>query len=615
MTYAIVGHRGVGKSSLMSRLKFYFQAEYKYIDIDREIEAQHGLIRDIFEQKGEAYFRNIEADVFKAMYKLYGQVPSIFIFGSGFPIEMIPAEMKVIWVRRKTDEEGRIFLDRPRLKKELSALDEYKTKHSERQPLFARRADFVYHLPEGLIYPSQHEKKVLILFGLSKENKITLDKSFYLQFSEEKLSVKIEPFLRQLNGHLEFRSDKWNLKNLFLFLSKDPNWIYERNSLAPQSGNLLSLRDNQFFEMSLEDQKKLLSYFEWVDVDFQFYEKLTLNEALSSVKVCISSHEKSSTEAIQKLTSCDRKKYHFKLCPEVESFAELLKGYLWWKNDPLNRSFLPRSSTGRWLWFRQWSAHQQKMNFVSFLEEDVLDQPSLIQILSLPAPGAKRFAAVLGHPVGHSQSPQMHFLFFMKHNIPFFNIDLNEAEFEESIQILTQMGLRFAAITSPLKRKVYRWTSEKSADSHTVQAVNTLTYNESTQAWRGDQTDWSGLKNSLAEVFTSEDKKVIVWGGGGVLELLKQIWPTADYYPARTTAAEIKPGSSKPQFLVWASPRTPDVQWPPSDWRPRLVFDLNYAENSMGLEYAAKENLKYESGQRFFQEQALEQQKIWISFL
>jgi len=613
MTYAIVGHRGVGKSALMKRLKSYFPTDIKFVDIDREIEAQHGIIKEIFEQKGEEYFRHIEADVFKAMYRLYGQNPSVFILGAGFPFEQIPKELTVIWVRRNTDIEGRVFLDRPRLLKDVSAFAEYQNKFELRNPGYESCADLVYQLPEGLVDSSQNEKKIFSIFGLQKSFVFNSEKCFCINFSEKKLNSKNEKFILQMNGHIEFSSNCWDLKKLQIWLSSHESFQFKVTD-KPTSGNLLSLRDGDFFDWPQDSQAQLLKYFEWVDADIQFYEQAKSCASLSAMKLSISCHEDLIGEAIQKLSLCDRKNYHLKLCPLVENFSDLSKGYLWWKNDPQNRSFLPRSKNGRWNWFRQWMLHQQKMNFVSFLNYEIADQPSLFEALSSPPVVASKFAAVIGSPVRHSYSPQMHHLFFMKNNIPFFAVDVHESEFEEAMPILTQMGLRFASVTSPLKRRVYRWTTEKSVDCHTVQSVNTLSYIESTKAWRGDQTDWPGLKTALANTLKEEYKSVVVWGGGGVLELLKKVWPNANYFPARATVDQIDP-SLAPELVVWASPRTLEVQWPPSKWRPKLVYDLNYAESSMGLEYAAKENLNYESGLRFFKEQALEQQKIWSPLL
>ena len=64
MIKVLVGHRGVGKSSLLIRLQSYFPKD-KFLDLDREIESrQNKNISEIFKLQGEAKFRQIELETF-----------------------------------------------------------------------------------------------------------------------------------------------------------------------------------------------------------------------------------------------------------------------------------------------------------------------------------------------------------------------------------------------------------------------------------------------------------------------------------------------------------------------------------------------------------------------
>lgn len=58
---SLVGYRGSGKSTLGRRLAETLRLPF--FDLDREIEQAHGRsIREMFEEDGEAWFREVEAD-------------------------------------------------------------------------------------------------------------------------------------------------------------------------------------------------------------------------------------------------------------------------------------------------------------------------------------------------------------------------------------------------------------------------------------------------------------------------------------------------------------------------------------------------------------------------
>jgi len=57
-----VGPMGAGKSTLAKKLAK--NLDRVFIDTDRTIEAEHGSISEIFETKGEGYFRSLEERAF-----------------------------------------------------------------------------------------------------------------------------------------------------------------------------------------------------------------------------------------------------------------------------------------------------------------------------------------------------------------------------------------------------------------------------------------------------------------------------------------------------------------------------------------------------------------------
>jgi shikimate 5-dehydrogenase len=51
---------------------------------------------------------------------------------------------------------------------------------------------------------------------------------------------------------------------------------------------------------------------------------------------------------------------------------------------------------------------------------------------------------------------------------------------------------------------------------------------------------------------------------------------------------------------------------PPKQWKPSILVDLNYTEDSPGREYALQVGAEYVSGLRMFQVQAEKQREFWL---
>ncbi len=75
----LIGFMGSGKTSIGKTLAAQF--DKKFIDMDREIELESGRsIRDIFEEEGESYFRDLETDYLE---RLQGKKNKIISTGGG----------------------------------------------------------------------------------------------------------------------------------------------------------------------------------------------------------------------------------------------------------------------------------------------------------------------------------------------------------------------------------------------------------------------------------------------------------------------------------------------------------------------------------------------------
>ncbi|MGE0631010.1 MAG: shikimate kinase [Pseudobdellovibrionaceae bacterium] len=594
MLTCLIGHRGTGKTALLQRLRKY-DSNAIFYDLDTEIEIQRGSIVSLFE-KGESYFRQIEREVFESTLikaKRFAEVSQVyFALGAGFPVDQIPEDVFCLWIRRETDKDGRIFLDRPRLNPDVPPLEESILRYEQRNPLFKKRANSAWTLPEG-ITENETEKRVFI-------NQLSAVKGCLTLLPENMLTPEIfkrwwDTRNRWEVDYFEIRDDLLSQEQIELVLSQIPKKkiIY---SFRSQKKSNFSIRELAGFGL-----------YDWA---------MELGDCPYGVPPVLSLHERKGEieDCINKLEIAGRGKSHLKLSVEIKSFEELRQGHLWGILRKENRSFLPRSPEGRFAWYRLLHKDVYKINFFREGEGSSADQPTLFQWLSgLDDP--YRFAAVLGDPVDHSWTPVEQHDFFKARYVPIYAIQIKENEWKEAMPIIREMGLQFAAVTSPLKRQAFVLCGETSEKAKKVESVNTLYFDLHKSQWRGENTDIEGLFKYHDDVrnFT----KIAVWGGGGTLGALKDTFPTARYYKGSNGDAldEKTPKATEfsPEVVVWGASRDENGHFfkPPEAWRPELVIDLNYRENSSGKEFALLKNASYISGEKMFKAQAEKQRETW----
>ncbi|MCB0350042.1 MAG: shikimate synthase [Bdellovibrionales bacterium] len=594
MIYAIVGHRGVGKTSFLQRLKNYFDVRMQpchVLDLDSEIEQRTGqTIPEIFKNNGEPYFRNLERTIFAQVLEEVSNNSGIkFIaLGAGFD-GAIPGGVRVLWLRRPTDRAGRIFVDRPRLDGDIAPLKEFMNRYDARDERFRK----IYHkeimLSEGWDFVNDFEPYLLGLKPASMGGCVTVLPE-YVQ-NPRRLDLFIEEFSVLGVQYFELRDD---------LLPDDV--IAHVASKIPAEKVLISFRKPERSSNLVE-----LSKMYAVDWASELGESPFDKTAILSLHV--RKPDESVDEAAERLLS--NKAEHYKLALPVEDFVELWSGHRFFTEDPERRSFLPMSRHGRWQWYRAFHGRKMKVNFVRRGEGSSPDQPLLFDYLRMPK-RAIGFAAVLGDPVGHSRTPAEHSEFFREREVATVAIQMNEYECNSlNMSVLQRLGLVAAAVTSPLKKKIMdvcTYIDKKALD---LSAVNTIIQTPS--GWNGTNTDVNGVEAMFAAIEMPEE--VAVWGGGGTRLVLKKVLPHAHFFSARR-GEEIwveKQTPMQPEVVVWAlgRSRVDTSQMPPVEWRPKYVMDLNYSEDSPGLEYALEVGAKYISGKSLFRAQARMQREYW----
>jgi len=570
VTTLLIGHRGVGKTAFLKHVR----SQHKNcicLDLDQEMEVTTGVSIAQLWSGGEATFRELERVTLNSLLARSGE-QKVIALGAGFE-GPLPENVFVLWIRRETDGDGRVFLNRPRLNPELSPYDEYMQRFAIRDQRFRQWADEQLILPEGYDERSAHSP-ALADFVLNPS-------VFKTPFD---FTLKPEHF-RRWPEFLSRRSE-WQVRHFEL---REDLLSREQIQMAQQSIAQEHLIYTARTTRTLPDRGAC----DWA---------LELGEPPRKVKI-LSLHERHADLRRTIETFSTHSAGVLKLSVEIDNFSELELGHNWWQQDPGKRAFLPRSTKGRWRWYRSLFGPRMPVHFIREDEGSAADQPLFWQT-QLQPPFKNRFAAVLGSPVHHSRSPLEHLSFFRERDMPFVAIDINEEEFAQGFPVLQKFGLTHAAVTSPLKKVAHKICNSLTDEARVLESVNTLKVEKNGEV-HGHNTDVLALQVIKEEL--SPGGEVWLWGGGGVRSSIKAVWPQAREISARQGSDE----AGRPDLLVWATGRSNRFQWPGPNLQPQQVFDLNYSANSPGLEWAALRNLPYQSGLRMFKLQAGFQQQFW----
>jgi shikimate dehydrogenase len=126
---------------------------------------------------------------------------------------------------------------------------------------------------------------------------------------------------------------------------------------------------------------------------------------------------------------------------------------------------------------------------------------------------------VIGHPISHSLSPQMHNAALAA--MPafarwrYFPFDVPPADLAAALDIMGSYGFRGINLTVPHKVLAFGMVSSLDAGAEEAGAVNTLLRDGA--GWRGFNTDGFGLTTGIRESLDIglEGARVILLGGGG----------------------------------------------------------------------------------------------------
>lgn len=145
--------------------------------------------------------------------------------------------------------------------------------------------------------------------------------------------------------------------------------------------------------------------------------------------------------------------------------------------------------------------------------------------------------AVVGHPVKHSLSPQMHNsilpTFEKTKNWQYFKFDIKPQELEEAIALFHEKNFVGLNITLPHKRHVIKFVTSIDPNVRKIEAVNTLLRND--EGYAGYNTDAEGLEIAVGKQLGTKlaDNFVLLLGAGGsaragavqcIIKGVKHLW-------------------------------------------------------------------------------------------
>ena len=132
--------------------------------------------------------------------------------------------------------------------------------------------------------------------------------------------------------------------------------------------------------------------------------------------------------------------------------------------------------------------------------------------------GHTRIVGVIGDPVEHSRSPQMHNAAFAKAGLDYVYVPFHvrSDDLADAIAGFKAINVVGINVTLPHKQTVLRFLTSISREAELIGAVNTLSFNDG--EIHGDNTDAPGLLRALEEnrnMSVPIDENVVVLGAGG----------------------------------------------------------------------------------------------------
>ena len=125
---------------------------------------------------------------------------------------------------------------------------------------------------------------------------------------------------------------------------------------------------------------------------------------------------------------------------------------------------------------------------------------------------------VIGNPIEHSLSPQLHNYWIKKNNIHalYEKLKLNNDNLKDLISKVKKKEINGINVTVPFKKEIISHLDKLTKDAEITQSVNTIYLNNDKVI--GHNTDINGFENAIRDTkYSFDGKKILIIGAGGVV--------------------------------------------------------------------------------------------------
>ena len=201
---------------------------------------------------------------------------------------------------------------------------------------------------------------------------------------------------------------------------------------------------------------------------------------------------------------------------------------------------------------------------------------------------------VIGNPIEHSLSPELHNYWFKNNNIDaiYEKQKLNEEQLEQFILQVKDNKIDGINVTVPFKKTVIPYLDELSFEAQSTQSVNTI-YKKDNKVV-GHNTDIFGFKTSIEKAgYNLNNKEVLILGAGGVV-------PSIIFSLIEMKVSKIKISNRTKEKAENLKKLFKDIEI--IKWGEISNFDMIINATSLGLKKEDNLNLDFSSvsGNKFF---------------
>jgi shikimate dehydrogenase len=262
----------------------------------------------------------------------------------------------------------------------------------------------------------------------------------------------------------------------------------------------------------------------FVDVDYRFANEL--GELPTGCGRILSMHWTQVpcvgwAEAYERLVSQAIDTDRIKFVVAAQSALQGLEVMTWARDLPVRKAGRLLFCMGESVGFTRLLARAQGDPWMYVAPTGVADSPfqntakgqyNLAQVATINPPHAgidkPRYWAVLGHPIGHSLSPEIHgaALSAAQEGVFYMAIDPGESsDWEPWMRAATDFGFDGFAVTAPFKSQALACASFATDAAREVGAANTLALRDG--LWHAHNTDVGGIQSLLEEAGSLQEKK------------------------------------------------------------------------------------------------------------